>query len=57
MALKGGENGLKGAQNQPKTGPKRKPNKKTVSKKAVNRIRLTAKRRLTAIRLAEAVSG
>jgi hypothetical protein len=40
-AMKGGKNGLKGAQNQPKTGPKRKPNKKAVNKKAVNRIRLT----------------
>jgi hypothetical protein len=51
MAMKGEKNGLKGAQNQPKTGQKRKPNKKRLVKK-----RLTANRRLTAIRLAETVS-
>jgi hypothetical protein len=52
MTMKEGKNGLKGAQNQPKTGPKRKSNKKRLVKK-----RLTANQWLTVIRLAEAVSG
>jgi hypothetical protein len=41
MAMKGGKNGLKGAQNQPKTSPKRKSNKK-LNKKRLVKKRLTA---------------
>jgi hypothetical protein len=41
MAMKGGGNGLKGAQNQPKISQKRKSNKKPNKKRLVKK-RLTA---------------
>jgi hypothetical protein len=40
MAMKEGKKWFKGAQNQPETGPKRKPNKKWLEKNRLTATRL-----------------